>query len=140
ATAERGAMERLARVSAVAGAVAVRNEPPQRPSAPADPAQPTPAAASEPPKAKLTTQEVTDRFTQVFADEAVNESWAKAREQTLITRTQATLPKTSSLLGTECHSSICRIETSHADMSALRTFLDGALRSHGKNLTTGAVY
>ena len=32
ATAERGAMERLARVSAVAGAVAVRNEPPQRPS------------------------------------------------------------------------------------------------------------
>lgn len=73
--------------------------------------------------------ELKSRLDTVFASEGADPSWTPEAKRTVGSRLTAVLPETSSVRGVDCHTSMCRIETSHQDMESYKQFVQGAFMS-----------
>jgi len=70
--------------------------------------------------------EVRDRLEGVFRAEPVDAAWSLSAVRTLDGKLGALLPARSSVRSVDCRGSLCRIETSHADVNDYRDFVQRA--------------
>lgn len=61
-----------------------------------------------------------------FASERTDPTWSSEAQREARARITAALPETSTLRDVDCHASLCRIETSHADLMSYQRFVQGA--------------
>jgi hypothetical protein len=72
-----------------------------------------------------------------FVSEPADSSWSRTAERTLETRLTSALPA-GALRSVECHTSMCRIETQHGNLSAYDTFYQKTFTSPGAMPWAGA--
>jgi hypothetical protein len=105
----------------VQGAAEAMPQPPQpqarreRPSAD--------ASAAEPARPRSwTSQDLLDHYDVAFATENVDSEWAVRARRIAEERLKADLPTGSSVRSIDCRTSMCRIESSHADRGSYAQF------------------
>jgi hypothetical protein len=70
-----------------------------------------------------TGSDMRDQYQRAFAGETADATWAGAAERLAADRLKATVPAGSIVRTIECRTSLCRIETSHADPSSSQKFV-----------------
>jgi hypothetical protein len=95
--------------------------------------QPGPGVAQQaatPPMGKQpTTDELRDSVEAKFVSQSVDPTWSKAAQVQAGDGVTRALPLDSRLLSVECRTSMCRVETSHKDMTSYREFVQHTLMS-----------
>jgi hypothetical protein len=97
----------------------------------AEPANPRPTPSS---------QEFRDRFQAFFRSEAVDSSWNWIAADAVTKGVQAVLPAGSTIRSVECRGTLCRIETSHADVEAFRTWAHNAFLKRETRVGTSGFF
>lgn len=115
------------------------------PSAPASTAaaasSPAPAApAAEPPKPAVSVAEARDSYEIAFGSDHPDPGWTAAELRRTNQKVQAALPEGSELKSLDCRASLCRIETSHADLSRYRTFVHSAFMDPATQVWNAATF
>ena len=115
----RGELELLRAQQAAAGArpAAGSLSAPDHPAARDDPAATARPSAAD---AQAETFQYVKHADQVLAAEPKDKSWNDARD--LPRRVEGVLPSGSNLESVSCGTTLCRVETTHATLSAYRTF------------------
>jgi hypothetical protein len=100
-----------------------------------------PSDSAEPPRAKPTPtrEEMRDGFETLFQSDPYDAGWSQRTTETLTRGIHAVLPPGSRLQRLECRGTLCRVETSHADLEAYRTYTQDAFMGQTR-LTTGAAF
>ncbi|WP_437669358.1 hypothetical protein [Sorangium sp. So ce131] len=113
--------------------------PEERAAAPTQPGdEPEGPAAAE--QRTATMAEVSERLQDVFAGEGIDAQWTAAARETARDKLSAALPDSSSLRSLECRSSMCRIETEHADLEQFQRFVQGAFMDPQKKPWNGGFF
>jgi hypothetical protein len=99
-------------------------------------------AAKEPKAASgnVESAEVQGYLEGVFASESGNAPWGRAALREAMERLGADLPQGSSVTSVDCHESLCRIETTHADVSRYRSFVRAAFIDQKTQLWNGGSF
>jgi hypothetical protein len=110
----------------------------ERPSAPSRSFDAPPVIAAAPPSAGVTVappsppvaapqgpsaSEVRDNLEIAFGGDHRDSIWSGADQRRTTQKLEGALPEGSSLKSLDCRASICRVETSHADLAHYKTFV-----------------
>jgi hypothetical protein len=94
------------------------------------------AAGAKPSPTRVEMREGLETF---FQSDSYDPAWSQRTTETLTRGIHAVLPSGSRLQRLECRGTLCRIETSHADLDAYRTYTQDAFMGQAR-LTTGAAF
>jgi hypothetical protein len=147
-----GPPEPAARAPAARAAKPLVMAPPSSPPPTLDPVRPAPAVpataepvatsdSAEPPRAEPspTRGDMREGLETFFQNDRYDPAWSQRTTETLTQGIHAVLPSGSRLQRLECRGTLCRIETSHADLDAYRTYTQDAFMGQTR-LTTGAAF
>src|SRR6185312_7924965 len=109
---------------------------PSASQASADPAPAAPAA----PAPQRTNQEIMDHYEISFTEQNADAAWAPGARHLAEQRLKATMPDGSEVRAIDCRTSLCRIETSHADMAHYQQFVRSALFDPTTSVWNAATY
>jgi hypothetical protein len=148
-----GPAEPAARVPAARAVKPLVMAPLSKPSPMLEPARPVaaaPAAAApaattdsaEAPGAKPAPSrgEVRDGLETIFQSDPYDPAWSQRTTETLTRGVHAVLPPGSRLQRVECRGTLCRIETSHADLEAYTVYTKDAFQGPKTRVATGGVF
>ena len=83
----------------------------------------TPAAsATEPPRPPKPQTELRQELEFAFQQDRGDPRWSAADKRTALDKLTASLPEGSSIRSVECHETMCRVDSLHADMQAYRAY------------------
>jgi hypothetical protein len=145
--------EPAARVPAARAVKPVVMAPLSKPSPALEPARPVAAApaAAEPVATSETAEappakpapsraEVRDGLETLFQSDPYDPGWSQRTTETLTRGVHAVLPSGSRLQRVECRGTLCRIETSHADLDAYFVYTKDAFQGSKTRVTTSGVF
>lgn len=147
-----GPAEPAARVPAARAVKPVAMAPSSNPSSTLEPVRPAAAApaaaepatgdsAQAPPANPVRTRgEVRDGLEAVFQNDPYDAAWSQQTAATLTRGIHAVLPPGSRLERLDCRGTLCRIETSHADLEAYRVYTLDTFQGHDTRVITGAAF
>jgi hypothetical protein len=98
------------------------------------------ATTAPPPRKQFSGPELRDSYEASFVAQNVDGAWAASARHTAESRLRERLPAGSSLRAVDCRSSLCRIETSHADSTQYLQFVRSALFDPSARPWGGAVF
>jgi hypothetical protein len=81
------------------------------------------------PEPEPSTEELRDALEVRFNDEAPDRSWSAQAAQEARAQVDAHLPADSRVLGVDCRTTLCRVETSHRSLENYRNFLTASFLS-----------
>jgi hypothetical protein len=119
--------------------VSAPSEPPSaaEPTSTVKPAAaPTASAAQHAP----TNEEVRDHYEMSFIGEYADAAWSQKARGLASERLKATLPDSSAVRSIDCRTSMCRIETSHADLEHYRQFVQKSFMDPESSIWNAATY
>ena len=108
--------------------------------APAEPAATSDSAEAPEAKPRLTRGELRDGFESFFQNDPHDAAWSQRTTDALTRGVHAVLPTGSRLQRLECRGTLCRIETSHADLDAYHVYTVGAFQGPETRVTTSAMF
>jgi hypothetical protein len=122
--------------------IAYLSAPSERPSAvePASTVKQAPAPTASAPQRAVTSEEVRDHYEISFIGENVDAAWSQKARGLASERLKVTLPDSSAVRSIDCRTSMCRIETSHADLDHYRQFVQKSFMEPESSIWNAATY
>lgn len=90
-------------------------------------------------QAELTGEEIALRLDNSFDDESIDHVWSVAAMRDATKAILADLPDGSRLERVECKMNLCRVSTSHDDMSAYNLFIERAFVNSERHIWNGGI-
>lgn len=122
----------------------LRARPPQLPETVVDDERSSPPAAAaletRASKPELTSQDIRDGFDGLFHREAMDSAWSAREADSLTAGVRAVLPAGSQLSRLECRATLCRIETTHADLEEFHSFTRAAFFARETRVNRAGLY